>query len=370
MNTFRHSYYLFVRIYLHSNYGGYIMKKTIAILFGGHSSEYSVSLESAYSVLCHLDHDKYNIYMIGITKDGKWYHFDGDILDIQNDTWWQHPLHEVTISPDPTKHALIEMKTDHFILVHIDAIFPILHGKNGEDGTVQGLIALSGIPLIGCSVASSALCMDKERAHQIVNHAGIRVPKSFVLTSMQDYQLQKNNFLKLSLPLFVKPVKAGSSYGITKVTHLDEIEKAIEFAFTYDNEILIEENIEGFEVGCAVMGTDQLILGRVDEIELSQGFFDFTEKYTLKSSQIHMPARIDSQIEKRIQETAQMIYKALGCQVFARVDMFLTPENEIVFNEVNTIPGFTSHSRFPSMLQGIGYSFENILDKLIDGVKP
>lgn len=366
MNTFRHSYNMFVRICLYLNYGGYIMKKTIAILFGGRSSEYSVSLESAYSVICHLNQDKYDIYMIGITKDGKWYHFDGDPLDIQNDIWWQHPNHEVMISPDPTKHALIEMKQDHYILVHVDAIFPILHGQNGEDGCVQGLIALSGIPLIGCSLASSALCMDKDRAHQIVSHAGIRVPKSFVLTSRRDYNSKKKEIQALPLPFFVKPVKAGSSYGITKVTHIDEIEQAIKLALTYDNEIIIEENIDGFEVGCAIMGTEDLIVGRVDEIELSQGFFDFTEKYTLKSSQIHMPARIDFQMEKHIQETAKMIYKALGCQIFARVDMFLTPANEIVFNEVNTIPGFTSHSRFPNMMQGVGYSFKDILDKLIE----
>lgn len=342
------------------------MKKTIAILFGGHSSEYSVSLESAYSVLCHFNQDKYDIYMIGITKAGKWYHFDGDILDIKNDTWWQYPHHEVTISPDPTKHALIEMKKGQYIFVHIDAIFPILHGKNGEDGSVQGLVALSGIPLIGCSLVSSALCIDKHRAHQIVNQAHIRVPKSFVFASKYDYYSRKTDREALSLPFFVKPVKAGSSFGITKVTHKDEIENAINLAFSYDNEIIIEENIEGFEVGCAVMGIDQLVVGRVDEIELSEGFFDFTEKYTLKSSQIHMPARIDYQIEKRIQETAKVIYKALGCQVFARVDMFLTTHNEIVFNEVNTIPGFTAHSRFPRMLQGIGYSFEDILDQLIE----
>lgn len=342
------------------------MKKTIAILFGGNSSEYNVSLESAYSVISHLNDEKYNIYMIGITRTGQWLHFDGDIDHIQNDTWWKHPCHEVTISPYPLKHALIEMKKDHLIYVHVDAIFPILHGKNGEDGTIQGMIELSQIPLIGCSLASSALCMDKDYAHTIVQAAGIKVPTSLVYHSYHEAIMKEAEIMKLKFPLFIKPMKAGSSYGISKVTDANQIKKAIKLAFEYDNQIIIEEEIKGFEVGCAVIGEDVLTVGRVDEIELSQGFFDFQEKYTLKTAKIHMPARIDIQTEKRIQETAKKIYKALGCQIFARVDMFLTPQQDIVFNEVNTIPGFTAHSRFPSMMQGIGLSFEDILDTLIE----
>lgn len=342
------------------------MKKTIAIIFGGYSSEYSVSLESAYSVLSHIDNQKYDIYMIGITQNGKWYHYTGDIINIQNDTWWKYSNHEVMISPDPNQHALIEMNKDHFIYVHIDAIFPILHGKNGEDGTIQGIIALSRIPLIGCHLSSSVICMNKDFAHKIVKANSIKVPHSFVFSSYHEAIMKSDDIMKLKFPLFVKPMKAGSSYGISKITHQDELKPAIQEAFLYDNEIIIEEEIEGFEVGCAIMGNDILTVGRVDEIELSQGFFDFTEKYTLKSSKIHMPARINPQLEKQIQDTAKKIYKALGCQVFARVDMFLTPENDIVFNEVNTIPGFTSHSRFPHMMQGIGLSFEDLLDQLIE----
>ncbi|WP_102134056.1 D-alanine--D-serine ligase VanG [Candidatus Stoquefichus sp. SB1] len=340
--------------------------KKLAILFGGHSSEYSVSLESAYSVLSHINKEKYDLYMIGITKEGKWYHFDRDIEQIRDDTWWQNPLHSVTISPEPTQHAFIEMKKDHFIYVYVDAVFPILHGQNGEDGTIQALVQLSGIPLIGCSLMSSALCMDKYRAHAIVSQMGIKTPKALVLTSSSDLNTFKQEIQKLHYPLFVKPMKAGSSLGISKITDFSELKPAISLAYQYDNEIIIEEAISGFEVGCAIMGTDQLIVGRVDEIELSQGFFDFTEKYSLKTSQIHMPARIDSNIEKQIQNTAKIIYQALGCQIFARVDMFLTPKNEIVFNEVNTIPGFTSHSRFPNMMKGIGLSFTEILDTIIE----
>ena len=167
-------------------------------------------------------------------------------------------------------------------------------------------------------------------------------------------------------PLFVKPVKAGSSYGVTKVASPEQLAPAIELAFRYDNQVILEENIEGFEVGCAVLGSSEPITGEVDEIELSGGFFDFTEKYTLKTSSIHVPARIDASKAAEIKETAKTIYRTLGCSGFARVDMFLTPEGEIVFNEVNTIPGFTEHSRYPGMMKAAGYSFENVLDMIIE----
>lgn len=244
-------------------------------------------------------------------------------------------------------------------------VFPVLHGKNGEDGTLQGLFELAGIPVVGCNTLSSALCMDKDRAHKLVSLAGISVPKSVTFNRHRRDEALREVEANLSYPLFVKPVRAGSSFGITKVTECQELDDAVELAFDYDAEVIVEEMIDGFEVGCAVLGIDELTVGRVDEIELSSVFFDYTEKYTLKSSKIYMPARIDAEAEKQIQEAAITIYKVLGCSGFARVDMFYTLSGEIVFNEVNTIPGFTSHSRYPNMMKGIGLSFAQMLDKLI-----
>ncbi len=241
----------------------------------------------------------------------------------------------------------------------------MLHGKNGEDGTVQGMLELAGIPFVGCDTLSSALCMDKDRAHKLVAAAGIEVPKSVVFCEENRGEALQTVLSDFSLPFFVKPVRAGSSFGISRITEFSELEGAVDEAFSHDSEVIVEENIDGFEVGCAVMGINALTVGRVDEIELSEGFFDFTEKYTLRSSRIHMPARIDEAKEKQIQETAKTIYRALGCSGFARVDMFLTPSGSIVFNEVNTIPGFTSHSRYPNMMKGIGMSFPRMLDRLI-----
>lgn len=230
---------------------------------------------------------------------------------------------------------------------------------------MQGSFELAGIPVIGCNTLSSALCMDKDRAHKLVSLTGISVPRSVVFDRSNKETALKEIDAALSYPLFVKPVRAGSSFGITKITEKSQLDTAIASAFEHDSEVIVEEMVSGFEVGCAVLGIDELTVGRVDEIELSSGFFDYTEKYTLKTSNIYMPARIDAETEKRIQDAAVTIYKALGCSGFARVDMFYTPSGEIVFNEVNTIPGFTSHSRYPNMMKGIGLSFAQMLDRLI-----
>lgn len=340
-------------------------KTVIAILFGGCSTEYEVSLQSACSVISHLDQTKYQIHLIGITREGSWLYYEGDIDRIPEDTWASADCYPAIISPNRTDHGLYLMRGGDIEVIRLDAVFPVLHGKNGEDGTVQGLCELAGIPVVGCGMKSSVLGMDKHLAHTLASLDGIEVPKSVLFRRMPTPDEQFSMTEHLSYPLFVKPVKAGSSFGITKIDQPCQLEEAITLAFTHDDSVIVEEAIPGFEVGCAVLGNDKLILGEVDEIELSDGFFDYTEKYTLKTSHIHMPARIKPAMADRIRETAGRIYRILSCKGFARVDMFLTPEGRIVFNEVNTIPGFTSHSRYPSMLKGIGMTFEEILDTLI-----
>ena len=339
-------------------------KKKIGVIFGGCSPEYNVSLESAYSVITNINKEKYDITLIGITKEGDWFKFEGDLENIKNDNWLQKgKCTKVVISSSKSDKGIIEIENNNTNLIKLDAIFPVLHGKNGEDGTVQGLIELSEIPLIGCDILSSSLCMDKYLSHKLAQSYGIKVANSILIngkTKDIDKEIQKLNF-----PLFVKPVRAGSSFGITRIENETEIEQAIKEALKYDTEIIIEENINGIEIGCAILGNEDLIVGEIDEIELSNGFFNYTEKYTLKTSQIHVPARIDKEIVQKAKETAKQIYKILKCKDFARVDMFLTPNNEIYFNEINTIPGFTSHSRYPNMMKQIGMSFEELVDKII-----
>jgi len=341
----------------------------VAIIFGGASTEYDVSLNSAYSVITHLDPAKYQPILLGITRQGQWYLYNGPYENIANDTWFT-PEHctSAIISPNRKTKGILAFTEAGTITTHIDMALPILHGKNGEDGTIQGLLALAGIPIVGCGILASSLCMDKDMAHKLAAAAGVRVPKSFTINIESQLNIALIDAEGLGFPLFVKPVKSGSSFGITKVVSKSELPLAIITAFEHDNEVIIEENIDGFEVGCAIIGDQNLIIGEVDEVELSDGFFDYTEKYNLETSQIHVPARIAPEKAEEIKATAKLIYQALGCSGFARVDMFLTPNGDIVFNEVNTIPGFTTHSRFPNMLKAIGMTFEQILDEIIKQV--
>ena len=342
-------------------------RKRIAILFGGCSPEYGVSLQSAYSVITHLDREKYEPVLIGISNAGDWFQYVGEIEKIPADTWCnEEDCIPVVVSPNRTVHGIVTIKNGKIREKHIDAVFPVLHGKNGEDGTVQGMFELAGIPVVGCGVLSSALCMDKDRAHKLVQAAGISVPQSFVLQGGGDAETAIRQAERIGYPLFVKPVGAGSSYGITKVTGRNQLPEALKLAFSYDSTVIVEECISGFEVGCAVLEKDGFVVGEVDEIELENGFFDFTEKYTLKTSSIHVPARISAEKAGEIKETAKLIFKTLDCRGFARVDMFLDDTGRIVFNEVNTIPGFTTHSRFPNMMKAAGISLEQVISMAVD----
>jgi D-alanine---D-serine ligase len=337
-------------------------RKTVAVLFGGCSTEYEVSLQSAASVIQSLSAEKYEVVMLGITREGRWKRYDGPVEKIMDDTWTTHPsCVPAVISPDRETHGILVLKNGGTSTIPIDVAFPVLHGKNGEDGTMQGLLELAGIPCVGCGTLSSAVCMDKDIAHQLVRLAGIPTPVSVAISA----PIPADAVKALHYPLFVKPACAGSSFGITRVAGPEDLPQAVAAAFLHDRKVVVEQAVAGFEVGCAVLGNASLTIGEADEIELSHGFFDYTEKYTLKTAHIHMPARVDEPTSTRIKQTAAKIYRALGCRGFARVDMFLTPAGELVFNEVNTIPGFTAHSRYPSMMRGIGMSFEAIVDTLI-----
>jgi len=337
----------------------------IAVLFGGCSPEYGVSLESAYAVISHMDRSKYRPVLIGISPAGRWFYYAGDIERIPADTWQSAEAVPAAVSPDREEKYLLVLRQDGVEKIHLDAAFPVLHGCNGEDGTVQGVFELAGIPLVGCGVLASALCMDKARAHRLAQDAGVAVPASAVLE--QDTAAEGPAAAEaLGYPLFVKPVRAGSSYGITRVEEPGQLDAAIALAFRYDSQVILEEAISGFEVGCAVMGNQFLTVGELDEIELAGGFFNFKEKYTLKTSAIHVPARISPEKAAEMKETARRIYRALNCRGFARVDMFLEPGGRIVFNEVNTIPGFTAHSRYPSMMKAAGMPFDQVISSLIE----
>lgn len=338
--------------------------KTILVLFGGCSTEYEISLQSAASVLGTLTPMVRRVLPVGITREGRWLRYLGDPSALSENHWQQAGI-PCTLTLDRGSCRLLWLdgsgRQETF-----DAAFPVLHGKNGEDGTVQGIFELAGVPLIGCGVLSSALCMDKDRAHKLAALAGVAVPKSAVFRRDASPDDIAGAAETLGWPLFVKPVRAGSSFGISRVENAGQLPDAVAEAFRHDCEILLEEAVPGFEVGCAVLGNTELITGAVDEIELSKGFFNFEEKYTLKTSAIHCPARIPPEKAAEIQAAAKRVYRALGCRVFARVDLFLTPDGRVIFNEVNTIPGFTAHSRYPGMMRAAGLELPELVAKMVE----
>lgn len=339
-------------------------KKTVALLFGGCSPEYEVSLCSAAAVLRGLDPARYDVIPVGITRRGEWFRCACSADDIEAGHWTERPLIRASLSPDRSVHGLLEWDEAGVRPVRVDVVFPMLHGANGEDGTVQGLCELAGIPYVGCGVLGSAACMDKEVAHTLAAAAGVRVPRSVTL-----YKGEEGSPLEraagLLYPLFVKPANAGSSYGITRVERADELTAAVELAFAFDSKAVVEEEIPGFEVGCAVIGNRELFIGEVDEVALGKRWLDYEEKYGNRTAEIRLPARISPESRDKIRDTAAVLYQALGCRGFARVDMFLTPAGDVVFNEINTIPGFTAHSRYPKMLEAAGMPFSAIAERLI-----
>lgn len=341
--------------------------KRILVFFGGCSSEYGVSLQSAHAVLTHMNRETLRPLPVGITREGRWLYYPGPLSRLPAGDWQEDPsCVPCVLPPDRGRRALL---LSGGRALEFDAAFPVLHGKNGEDGTLQGLLELAGIPVIGCGTLSSALCMDKDRAHKLAALAGVPSPRGAVFSAGTPEEEVAAAAERLGYPLFVKPVRAGSSFGVSRVEGPEGLAPALEAALAHDSRVLLEEAVTGFEAGCAVLGNPgetALTVGAVDEIELSGGFFDFEEKYTLKTSAIHCPARLSPQKTAELQAAARTVYAALDCRCFARVDFFLTEAGRILFNEVNTIPGFTAHSRYPSMMRAIGLDFPALLDRLVE----
>lgn len=348
------------------------MNKTkLAILFGGKSDEYSVSLHSAAAIIKNVPEDLFDVTLIGITKDGKWLHYEGTADKVNDDTWHQEKLSPVLLSMDNNFKGLIKLDEEKgtFEKIAIDCIFPVLHGRNGEDGTIQGLCQMTGIPFVGCGMTASAVSMDKEFTHVICEMAGIMTApfmRAVNSNKLNVKKLYEEALEKLELPMFIKPANNGSSLGISKVRNYDEFEKGIMEAFEYDDKVIIEKMIQGFEIGCAVVGNEELIIGEVDEIDTKNDFFDYVEKYSQHNSKIHCPARISDELKKEAKQIAEGTYRALGCKGLSRVDMFVTPENKIYLNEINTIPGLTDLSRYPSMLKKIGIEYKDLIVKLVE----
>lgn len=346
-----------------------IMKKNLCVIFGGESPEHDISQISVTSVLNNLNKDKYNIYTVGITRGGRWYLFTGDYSKIINGEWEndKNEIKRAIISPDSSQHGLIVLG-DETELIHIDVIFPVLHGEYGEDGTVQGLFELAHIPYVGMGVLSSANGMDKTYSKLVFDAAGIPQADWTVVTSGDDFEERADEIeKKLGYPCFVKPARLGSSVGICKAHDRAELISALENAEKYDRRILVEEYIDGHEVECAVLGNSDAKAATVGEIRPAVEFYDFDAKYVSGSTELVIPAELPQETIEKIREYSLTAFHALDGQGLSRVDFFVKKSNgSVILNEINTMPGFTSISMYPKLWDAVGVGYEELLDTLIE----
>jgi len=344
-----------------------MIKKNICVIFGGRSREHTVSCVSASFVAENLDTDKYNIYKIGITRSGEWYLFEGTPEQMRNGSWENGDRRRAVISPD-TYHK--GMLTDNGVVIPVDAVFPVLHGEYGEDGSIQGLFKLAGIPYVGPGIAASAAGLDKVHSKILFDRAGIKQTKwiYFDNISAVDFSAVRARILEnFTYPVFVKPANTGSSIGISKAHNDTELKKALFEAGNVDKKVIIEEAVDAHEIECAALGNDDVFISVPGEVFAAGEFYDYNSKYFDEGSYTAIPADIDAGMAEKIKETAKIAYKALGCAGLSRVDFLVDRHSgEIYLNEINTMPGFTEISMYPKLLMHEGMSYGEILDKLIE----
>ena len=349
------------------------MKKlSVCILFGGMSPEHEVSLRSAESVLNHIDHSKYNVFPVGITKEGDWILFTGkDYSMLPSGQWKSYPENRRAAISPVRGQGLLSFEGDCVVRERIDVVFPVLHGENGEDGTMQGLLQLAGIPYVGPRVAASAVAMDKTLTKLVCDKE--KVPQAaWQLVRRSELENRMEEIIRqlearFTYPMFVKPAGTGSSVGVSKASDAEALRKALMDAAAFDEKILVEEFIRGKEIEVAVMGNDSPVASVCGEIDSGAEFYDYDAKYTTDTSVAYIPARIPEDVAEAVRETAVKVYRAIGCRGLSRVDFFVTDgDNRIVFNEINTIPGFTSISMYPKLFAASGIPYTQLIDELID----
>ncbi|MHC1695776.1 MAG: D-alanine--D-alanine ligase family protein [Eubacteriales bacterium] len=337
-------------------------KLAVAFIFGGASSEYEVSCVSAASVLDNTDTTKYDIYKIGINKSGAWFLYEGENRNISDGSW---ALEKGKLTPlslcldGQGGFAAADGRK-----ISPDCAFPVMHGRIGEDGRIQGLLDITGIPCCGSGVLSSACAMDKAVTKIICGAAGI--PQGNYRVVMRGTPLPKAQELaaQIGYPLFIKPANAGSSVGISKVKTPAELSGAMDKAFEHDSKLLLEEFISGGEVEVSVLGNGELFVSTPGEIDPGSDFYDYDTKYVSDTAKYFIPARIPAAVADKVRSYAAGVFRALGCSGFSRVDFFVDGEN-IIFNEINTIPGFTSISMYAKLMANDGVGFGELIDRII-----
>ena len=348
------------------------MKKlSVCVLFGGVSPEHEVSLRSAEFVLNCLNPEKFNVFPVGITKNGDWVLFGGtDYSMLPSGEWINYPGNRRAAISPVRGQGLLSFEGDCVVREWIDVVFPVLHGENGEDGTMQGLLQLAGIPYVGPHVAASAVAMDKTLTKLVADQIGIR-QAAWMLVRNSDVDMRLDWVMdqvekKFQYPVFVKPAGTGSSVGVSKAKNREKLKEALLTAGVHDSKILVEEFIHGREVEVAVMGNESPVASICGEIDSGADFYDYDAKYITDTSVAYIPARISEDVAEVVRDEAVKIYSAIGCQGLSRVDFFVTFDgDEVVFNEINTIPGFTSISMFPKLFAASGIAAEQLVEELL-----
>ena len=339
-------------------------KKSVLIIFGGNSTEHEVSCKSVMNFIKNVSDDKYEKHLVGIKKNGDWIYYTSDTSLIPSGKWTEEKSN-VSCMLCPNK-GLVLLDGNNTV-IDIDVIIPVLHGKNGEDGTIQGLFELCSIPYVGCGVTSSAVSMDKAYTKIIVDSLRSIPQADYVLVREGD----SNDYIekaedKLGYPMFVKPCKSGSSQGVSKAENRDELIKAVKLALTHDSKVLIEETIKGRELECAVFEKNgKIITTNAGEAVAGDVFYSYEAKYNNADSKTVLNPDMPEGVNEKVREYAEAIFRALGCSGLSRVDFFMEDSGNVIFNEINTLPGFTEISMYPMMMGAVGYPIEKLMDELI-----
>ena len=342
-------------------------KKNVLVLFGGRSSEHEVSCVSATTVISNMDKDLYEVYAVGITKEGSWVLVDS--IEAMKDGSWTESKKQAVLSPDATRKALYVFENDEMKKITIDVAFPVLHGLNGEDGTVQGLFELAGIPYVGCGVLASAVSMDKLYTKVIVDTLGISQARYVAVYKEEigETSVYEKIEERLGYPVFVKPSNAGSSRGVSKASNREELIAGLLEAANHDRKILVEETIYGRELECAVLGDGEVLASGIGEVLAAAEFYDYEAKYHNAESQTVISPELPAGKEEEIREAAIRIFKAVDGQGLSRVDFFLEKDtNRVIFNEINTLPGFTSISMYPMLWGAKGIDKPALITRLLE----
>ncbi len=350
----------------------FLNRLNVVVLYGGVSPEHEVSKMSAATIVSNIEEEKYNVIPLYITKEGEWLLYDGSVDNLNNIQWKKFGTKAV-LSPDKSDRGLIRIVNDKVKVVPVDVVFPVLHGSFGEDGTIQGLLELAGIPYVGCGVTASAVSMDKAFTKLVASSMGVKQAEYVVFnrSDVSSKDSKKEAFKKLrkiGYPCFVKPANAGSSVGITKVMEKKELEKAIDIALQHDDKVIIEKAVAGRELECAVLGNYNTNVEATSVGEILSGgeFYDYDSKYVSSDSKTIVNAELPAEKIDEIRNLAIIIFKAVNGKGLARVDFFLEDgTDKVIFNEINTMPGFTKISMYPMLWNEAGLPLPALIDKLI-----